>query len=458
MGSSAAAKKRIDLILDAGSFMELGENIVARSTDFNMGSGKEPSDGVLTGYGTVDGRPIYIYSQESKVLGGSLAEMHASKILRVYEMAKKSGFPIVGLIDCSGLRLQEGADALNSFGKIYKAQAQAKGNIPQITGIFGTCGGGMTFVPALSDFTFIQDEAAVFVNPAAARPIEADRVDMILALNNNPAGDSIADGRGNENEICESIRTLLSYLPLSSQEMAPMTPCMDDLNRPGQGLDDAKDDPMAIISEIVDDGSLFELSKNRASDAITCFARFNGRSVGVIANSGNGYISSSACEKMAEFADFCDAFGIAILTLTNAKGFAADNSEENSLPASVAYLLNVFASSDVPKVNVITGDAIGTAYTVMNSKGLGADFVFAWTNARVQVMPEMDAVQILYSDELSKAPDKNLFLSKKAKEYKEKAGTISFVSRGYIEKVIAPSDTRKYVIGALEMLSGKLEY
>ncbi len=456
MGTSASARKRIDLILDAGSFMELGANIVARSTDFNQGEEKAPSDGVVTGYGTVEGRPVYVYSQEAKTLGGSFAEMHASKILRIYEMAQKTGAPIIGLIDCAGLRLQEGADALHSFGKIYKAQSKAKGCIPQIAGIFGPCGGGMTLVPALCDFTFVQDQAAVFINPPAARPIESERVDIVSALNNNPAGDSLSDGRGKESEICESIKTLLSYLPLSAEDIIPSVPCSDDLNRLSFGLENAGKDPLHVINQVADSGSVFLLGEGRAVNALTCFARFNGRTVGVIANRGD-YITASACEKMAEFADFCDAFGIALLTLTNAKGFMPDNCEEGILPKSAAYLLSVLASSSVPKVNVITGDAIGSAYTVMNSKGLGADFVFAWENAKVQVMPEAEAVQILYADQLADAADKKSFLLHRAQEYIQQAGTAGFVSRGYVERVISPADTRKYIIGAFEILSGILE-
>lgn len=458
MGTTASARKRIDLILDAGSFMELGERVVARSTDFTFGEGKIPSDGILTGYGTLDGRPVYIYSQDIKALGGSLAEMHASKILRIYEMAKKSGAPVIGLIDCAGLRLQEGADALNAFGEIYKAQTQAKGIIPQIAGIFNHCGGGMTFVAALSDFVFVQNDASVFVNPAATRSIEVDRADIILALNNNPAGEALSDGRGDENDICENIRTLISYLPLSFQDSSPEVFCEDDLNRPVFQPDYKEQGKLELISQIADGESVFEVGKLRANDAITCFVRFNGKTVGVLANNGDGFLTSAACDKMAEFADFCDAFNIPIVTLTDVKGFASENEEEITMPRSAAYLLSVFASATVPKINVIVAEALGNAYTVMNSKGLSADFVFAWTNAKIQVMPEDEAVRILYGEELSKAADKKSFLAEKSEEYIKQGGVDAFLSRGYIEKVIAPVDTRKYIIGALEILSDKSEY
>ena len=458
MGTTASARRRIDSILDAGSFMELGESVTARNTDFNFNEGKMPSDGIITGYGTLDGRPAYIYSQDINVLGGSLAEMHASKILRIYDMARKSGSPVIGLIDCAGLRLQEGADALHAYGEIYKAQTQAKGVIPQITAIFDHCGGGMTFVAALSDFVFVQNDASVFVNPAATRSVEVDRADMLTALNTNPAGETLSDGRGNESDICGNIRNLISYLPLSFQDLVPEVFCDDDLNRPVLCPDCIEENMFEVIDQIADMGSAFEVSKAKAPDALTCFARLNGRTVGIIANKGKGYLTSAACSKMAEFADFCDAFNIPIVTLTNAKGFATDNTEEEKIPQSAAYLLHVFASATVPKINVIVGEALGNAYTVMNSKGLGADFVFAWDSARVQVMPEDSAVRILYADELSTASDKSAFLLEKSEEYRRKGGMSAFLSRGYIEKVIAPVDTRKYIIGALEILSDKREY
>lgn len=455
MGTTASAKKRIHLILDAGSFMELGENVLARSTDFNFGEGKIPSDGIMTGYGTVDGRPLYIYSQDITVLGGSLAEMHASKILRIYEMAEKSGTPVIGLIDCMGLRLQEGADALHAFGKIYRAQTRAKGMIPQVTGIFGDCGGGMTFVSALSDFIFVQKDAKVFVNPAATRSMGMDKVDMVSALNNNPAAENLSDGRGSEDDVCRSIKTLIRYLPLSYQDRASNVLCEDDLNREIHVPDQSEIDVSALISQIADFGFVFEVGKMRAKDATTCFTRLNGKTVGILANNSDGYLTSAACDKMAEFADFCDAFNIPILTLTNVKGFAAEPKEEETMPRAAAYLLSVFASATVPKINVIVGSAFGNAYTVMNSKGLGADFVFAWENAKIQVMPEEDAVRILYAEALSEAVDKKTFLIEKAEEYKVKGGAQAFVSRGYVDKTIVPADTRKYVIGALEILSDK---
>jgi len=295
----------------------------------------------------------------------------------------------------------------------------------------------------------------VYVNPAATRTVEVDRVDIGLALNDNPAGEALSDGRGDEKDICESIRTLVSYLPLSCEDLAPEVFCEDDLNRSMVQLENTEYDLLKLIDQIADERSVFEVSKDSSSDPVTCFNRMNGKTVGVIANNAEGYLTSFACDKMAGFADFCDAFNLPIVTLTNAKGFATDNKEEAMLPKAAAYLLSVFASATVPKINVIVGEALGNAYTIMNSKGLGADFVFAWENAKVQVMPEEEAAQILYPEEIAKATDKKAFLNQKAEEYRSQAGSAAFLSRGYIEKVIAPADTRKYIVGALEILSDK---
>jgi acetyl-CoA carboxylase carboxyltransferase component len=458
MGTSASAKGRIESILDVGSFMEMGENILARNTDFTQGGQREYSDGVITGYGTVDGRPIYIYSQDPQVLGGSLSEMHAEKILRLYEMALRTGAPMIGLLDSVGLRIREGADALNAYGKLYRAQTKAKGRIPQIAGVFSNCGGGSVFMSALCDFVFTEKQASLFVNPPAARSTDARRCDIIAELTDQPAGRRLSDGSGNEDEILKKIRQLIAYLPLTNEDLVPEEAPNDDLNRPAPALQGEAADPSFVVAEIADQGSVMELSRESCSEVMICFARFNGKTVGVVGNAGERYLTAEACETMADFVDFCSAFGIPVLTLTDTKGFSTDSCQEVQMPMAAAYLLSVWASAEVPRVNVITGRAFGNAYTVMNSKGLGADFVFAWNTAQIQVMPAEDAVRILYDKELSQAEDKQSFLAEKTADYEDKAGMSAFVSRGYVDKIIAPADTRKYVIGALEMLSDKRDY
>ncbi len=455
MGTSKTARERIDSVLDAGSFMEMGERILARNTDFNVGGNRVYSDGVITGYGTVDGRPVYIYSQDPHVLGGSLAEMHAGKILRLYDMALKCGAPVIALMDSAGLRISEGVDALDVYGKLYTAQTKAKGRIPQVAGIFGRCGGGGALAAALCDFVFLEGQANLFVNPPAVRTTDASRCDMASVLSDYPAARRMLGGSGTEEEVCHQIRSLITYLPLSSEDPVPQAEGSDDLNRPAGELQSGITDPLLVISAAADPASVLELVRNDCSDAVFCFARFNGKTVGVTGNAGERYLTAEACDAMADFVDFCSAFGIPVLSLTDCPGFSADGCQEIKLPAAAAYLVSVWASAEIPKINLITGKAFGSAYTVMNSKGLGADFVFAWNTAQIQVMPGEDAVRILYAQELSEAEDKRSFLAERTTAYEENSGIQAFLARGCVDKVIAPADTRKYVIGALEMLSDK---
>ena len=455
MGTSKTARERIDSVLDAGSFMEMGERILARNTDFNEGGNKVYSDGVITGYGTVDGRPVYIYSQDPHVLGGSMAEMHAGKILRLYDMALKCGAPIIALMDSAGLRLNEGVDALDSYGKLYMAQTKAKGRIPQVAGIFGSCGGGGALSAALCDFVFMEDQSNLFISPPATRTTDASRCDMAAVLSDYPAARRLIGGGGTEEDVCLQIRGLITYLPLSSEDPVPQAEEAVDLNRPAGALQGGSTDPRLVISAIADPDSVLELFRNDCGDAVFCFARFNGKTVGETGNAGDRYLTAEACDAMADFVDFCSAFGIPVLSLTDCPGFSADGCQEIKLPAAAAYLVSVWASAEIPRINLITGKAFGSAYAVMNSKGLGADFVFAWDTAQIQVMPGEDAVRILYAQELSQTEDKLSFLAEKTAGYEKRSGTPAFLARGCVDKVIAPADTRKYVIGALEMLSDK---
>lgn len=454
MARSEAAVRRIEGILDAGSFMEMGGQVLACDTTVDSRDAQR-SDGVITGYGTVDGRPVYVYSQDPGVLGGSIAEMHIEKILRLYEMALRSGTPVIALLDSAGLRISEGAGALDAYGRLYRTMAQAKGIIPQIAGAFGPCGGGCAFIAAMCDFLYTADDAAVFVNPKDARREENGPCLTKAKSSAYPAGEQLRHGSGTEEQVCDAIRRLIGYVPLTSDDPAPDTDSTDDPNRSCTSLAAGNQDIQAIIEEIADFGSALPIQSPAGGDVSICFARFNGRVTGVLGQSSGGRLSAEVCESMADFVDFCSLFGLPVLTLTDTEGFSTESCQEAKLPQAVAYLLSAFAQSDVPKVNVITGQATGSAYCAMNSRGLGADFVFAWDGARVQVMPAQDAVRILNSDELARAEDKSVFLAEKAAEYERKAGTEAFLARGYIDKIIAPVDTRKYVIGALEMLSDK---
>ena len=448
MTNNTSAYRRLGLILDAGSFMELGESITARSTDFSCGA-KAPSDGVVTGFGTINGRPVYVYSQDAAVMGGSIGEMHAKKILRAYKMAMKTSTPILALIDCSGLRLEEGADALHAYGKIYRAQSDARGVVPQIAAVFGNCGGGMAVAAGMADFVLTEEgKARIFVNAPAARQYDGARNVIDKFLKEDPAGE-VADENASEESLCAYIRELYGYLPLSCDDYAPEEDCGDDLNRLVSCTDAS--DPEDILMQIADEGTYLEVGAAKKAAALTGFMRLDGKVVGFAANKDEK-LDTAACEKMADFVDFCTAFDIPLLTLTNASGFSQAKGEEETLPKAAAYLAGAFAYAEMPKVNLITGKAMGAAFSVMNNKALGTEFVFAWNTAQVQVMPEDQAVKILYEADLEKAEDTMALMEEKKADYLSKAGLPGFLARGYVDKAIDPAESRKTVLAAFEML------
>ena len=453
-----SASERINALLDDSSFVELGAYVTARSTDFNMDQKDTPKDGVITGYGLIDGRLVYVYSQDVSVLGGAIGEMHAKKIAKLYDMAVKMGAPIIGLIDSAGLRLQEASDALNAFGRLYMKQTMASGVIPQITAVLGTCGGGTAIIPSLTDFTFMTKEnAKLFVNsPNALAGNYTEKLDTASAeylFNNTTLVDNVYE---NEAELFENLRSFLSYLPSNNQEEAYAEP-EDDANRTIPGIEGFKDDSRAVIQNIADDEKFFEIKRGIAPEIVTGFIRMNGATVGVLGNQikdGSDKLSASGARMASKFVNFCDAFNIPVLTLTNIKGFKATIEEEKSMANAAASLTAAFANASVPLVNVITGDAFGSAYTVMNSKALGADMVYAWPAARIGMMdPEM-AVKIMYEEEVKDSAS----LKEKVKEYTDlQASALSAARRGYIDDIIEPDATRKRVIAAFEMLASKFE-
>ena len=449
MATENAAGNRIEQLLDAGSFVEIGGAVTARTTDFNMQEKKTPADGVITGYGVIDGNLVYVYSQDASVLKGSIGEMHARKIANIYDMAMKMGAPVIGLVDCAGLRLQEATDALEAFGTLYLKQSLASGVIPQITAIFGTCGGGLSLVPALTDFTFMEEKnAKLFVNSPNAIPGNTvDKCDTSSAkFQSEKTG--LVDGVGTEEEILSEIRTLVSILPCNNEEDASYT-----------------EDTAIALAEIADDHVFFETQKNHAKDMVTGFIRLNGMTVGAVANRSkvydenaevveefDGALSARGARKAARFVEFCDAFNIPVLTLTNVSGFAATMCAERSLAKAAAKLTYAFANATVPKVNVVIGKAFGSAYVTMNSKSLGADMVYAWPTAEIGMMEADLAAKIMYADADAET------INEKAKEYAElQSSPVSAARRGYVDTIIQPADTRKYVIGAFEMLFTKRE-
>lgn len=460
------ASTRISSLLDENSFVEIGGCITARSTDFNLKQTETPSDGVITGYGVIDGSLVYVYSQDASVLGGTIGEMHAKKIARIYDMALKMGAPVIGLIDCAGIRLQEATDALNALGEIYAKQVLASGIIPQITAVFGTCGGGLALVPALTDFTFMESKKAkLFVNsPNALDGNEISKCDTSSAkFQSESAG--IVDFTGTEEEILAGIRELVTMLPANNEDDMSYEECTDDLNRVCADLANAAGDTAILLSNIADDQVFVETKADYAKEMVTGFLRLNGTTVGAVANRTEVYgedgeksaefapvLTAKGAKKAAKFVRFCDAFNIPVLTLTNTTGFKADMHSERTIAQAVAELTHTFADATVPKVNVIIGKAYGSAYVAMNSKAIGADLTYAWDDAEIGMMDAKLAAKIMYADADAAT------INEKAAEYAKLQSSVqSAARRGYVDTIIKAEDTRKYVIGAFEMLFTKRE-
>ena len=446
------AGRRIAELLDGNSFVEIGGQVTARSTDFNLQEMNTPSDGVITGYGVIDGNLVYVYSQDVSVLNGTLGEMHAKKIVRLYEMAGKMGAPVIGLIDCAGIRLQEGVDALNAFGEIYLQQTLASGVVPQITAVFGSCGGGLSVVPGLSDFTFMEEkDAKLFVNaPNTVAGNRKEKCDSASAKFQAEEAGTV-DMVGSESDILAQIRRLVTWLPANNEDDASYDECMDDLNRSCAELQGVQYSAPFILSTISDGKEFFETKADYARDMVTGFIRLNGVTVGAVAN-GEQEMSARGAQKAADFVNFCDAFNIPVLTVTNVKGYKASLCSERNLAKAAARLTYAFANATVPKVNVIAGEAFGSAYVTMNSKGLGADLVFAWKDAKIGMMDAGMAAKVMYADADAQTQ------SEKAKEYAALQDSVEAAARrGYVDAVIDAADTRKQVIGAFEMLFTKRE-
>ena len=465
MSTTSQASQRINALLDENSFVEIGGLVTARATDFNLKQTETPSDGVVTGYGVIDGNLVYVYSQDASVLNGSVGEMHAKKIVNIYELAMKMGAPVIGLIDSAGLRLQEATDALNGFGEIYRCQAMASGVIPQITAVFGSCGGGLALIPAMTDFAFMEEKnAKLFVNsPNALEGNEISRCDTsAAAFQSEETGlvDMVAD----EPAILGQIRQLVSILPANNSDLA-WTDCTDDLNRACAQIANCVGDTAIALSQIADDGLFVEVKQDYAKDMAAGFIRLNGATVGAVANrteicDENGevvekfdaVISPRGAEKAAEFVNFCDAFDIPVLTLTNVTGFAATTCSEKRMAKAAGRLTYAFANATVPKGNVIIGKAYGSAYVAMNSKAVGADITVAWPDAQFGMMDAKLAAKIICDGQGADAIDAC------AKEYEALQNNVtSAAKRGYVDQIVEPADTRKYVIGAFEMLSNKTE-
>lgn len=447
--SKGKAVERIYALLDERSFVEIGQAVTARSTDFQLDKVETPSDGVVTGYGLINGCPVYVYSQDVQVLGGSIGEMHSRKIVNLYDLAIKTGVPVIGMIDCAGIRLQESTDALHAFGMIYKKQAEASGVILQISAIFGNCGGGLSVFTTLTDFTLMEEKGQLFVN--APNAIEGNRKEVLNSASevfqSKEAG--TVDFVGNETEVFEEIRKLTQIFPSNYKDQSKVIDCVDDLNRLCENI--SAGNGKEILIQIADQNEFVELKKDYGNDMAIGFIRLNGETIGCIANKEER-ISAQGAKKAASFVKLCDAFGIGILTVTDTVGFVAEIEQEKELSQAIGAMTGAFVQATVPKVNVISKKAFGSAYVSMNSKSIGADFVYAWSDAKIGMMEADMAVKIMN-------PGANAdVLKEKAKEYEElQSDVYTAARRGYVDTVIDPAETRKYVIGAFEMLYTKRE-
>lgn len=462
-----SARERILTLLDEYSFVEIGAFVKPRTTDYNMQEVEAPADGVVTGYGLIEGRLVYVYSQDVTVLGGALGEMHGRKITNIYDLALKVGAPIIGLLDSAGVRLQESVDALEAFGQIFVKQSLASGVIPQISAVMGTCGGSASVLPSLSDFTFMTSEnSALFLNSANTLDETLDITDIISDSNFHASKAGVIDCVcDNESVLLQKIRTLIELLPANNQEEAPSTIVSDedDFNRLipefNQIVEEGLDGRNAI-NLLVDHHSFFELKEHYGPDVVIGLCKLGGMSVGIIANQAynqEARLSLEGCQKIKEFVNCLDAFSIPVITLVDVIGFEA--TLEGEVAGQSKYtgkMISAFANATIPKISVLTNRGIGLAYVALNSKHIGADIVYAWPSAKVSIMEAEPAVRIIYSEEIEQSEVAKTFINEKTALYTEAhMSPYHAASRGYIDDIIEPIATRKRLIAALEMLFTK---
>lgn len=466
------ARERIELLLDAGSFVELDAFVKHRCNEFDMPKTEAPGEGVVTGYGTVDGRLVYVYSQDFTVIGGSLGEMHAAKICKVQDMAMKMGAPIIGMNDSGGARIQEGLDALSGFGNIFFRNTKASGVIPQISIIMGPCAGGAVYSPAITDFVFMVEKTSqMFITgPQVIEAVTGEKVSAndLGGAAAHAAKSGVAHfAADNDADCLEKVKRLISFLPSNNLSECPTYDCADDLNRLSDKLasivpDDANKayDIKEVICEVVDSNDFFEVHEKFATNMVVGFARMNGSTVGIVANQPKimaGALDVNSSDKAARFVRFCDAFNIPIVTFTDVPGYLPGVAQEHSgIIRHGAKLLYAFSEATVPLINVIVRKAYGGAYIAMNSKHLGADMVFAWPTAEIAVMGPDGAANIIFRKDIAAAEDAVATRKAKIQEYRDKfANPYEAAKRGYVDDVIEPDSTRPRIISALEMLASK---
>ncbi len=462
------ARERIDLLMDEGSFEEFDMYVEHRCTEFGMQDNKVPGDGVVTGWGTVNGRVVYVFAKDFTVFGGSLSETHARKITKIQDMALKNRAPVIGLFDAGGARIQEGVDALGGYGEVFQRNVLASGVIPQISLIMGPCAGGDVYSPAMTDFIFmVKDTSYMFVTgPDVVKTVTNETVtaEELGGAKVHTSKSSIADcAYENDVEALLQMRRLMDFLPSNNLDGVPELPTKDDASRIEYSLDtlvpenpNKPYDMKELITKVVDEGDFLEIQEAFAANIVTGFARIEGRTVGIVANQPMvlaGVLDSDASRKGARFVRFCDCFEIPIVTFVDVPGFLPGTAQEyGGLIKHGAKLLFAFAEATVPKVTVITRKAYGGAYDVMSSKHIRGDVNYAWPTAEIAVMGAKGAAEILYRSELDD-PDK---IQKRIDEYQARfANPFVAAERGYIDEVILPRRTRSRVARALNMLRNK---
>lgn len=468
------ARERIQMLMDPNSFVEIDTFVETRSIEFDMQQKKVPGDGVVTGYGTVNGRLVYVSSQDFTVIGGSLGEMHARKITKVMDMAMKMGAPFISINDSGGARIEEGIDALSGFGEIFYRNTIASGVIPQISVIMGPCAGGAVYSPAITDFVFMVEKTSqMFITgPQVIKAVTGEDVtfEQLGGADTHNSVSGVAHFKSASEEACmQDIKRLLSFLPDNNLSDSELVDSADDVNRLASELNGfIPDEPnkpydmKQIITTVVDNADFLEVSEGFAQNIITGFARVNGRSIGIIANQPQinaGVLDVNSSDKAARFVRVCDSFNVPIVTFTDVPGYLPGvEQEHNGIIRHGAKLLYAFSEATVPKINIIVRKAYGGAYIAMNSKHLGADMVFAWPTAEIAVMGPDGAANIIFRKDISESQDPIQFRAEKIQEYRDKfSNPYVAASRGYVDDVIEPAKTRVRLASALEMLTSKRE-
>ena len=468
------ARERILHLLDEGTFCEIDAFIEHRCSDFGMEKNKVAGEGVVTGYGKINGRQVCVYAQDFTVIGGSLGQMHAAKICKVQDMAIKLGCPCIGINDSGGARIQEGIDSLRGYGDIFYRNVQASGVIPQICVIMGPCAGGAVYSPALMDFILMTDKTAnMFITgPQVVKAVTGEQVSaeelggaFVHSKTSGVASLMFPD----EISTLEGVKKLLSYIPQNNLEDVPLENTNDDPNRNDEELSnilpDSPNKPYdikEIIKRVVDNGEFFELQPLFATNIVICFARLDGKSVGIIANQPNsmaGVLDINAADKAARFIRFCDSFNIPLVTLVDTAGYLPGvGQEHNGVIRHGAKLLYAYSEATAPKITLIIRKSYGGAYIAMCSKHLGADMVYAWPSAEIAVMGPDGAANIIFKKEIDKAEDPKKMRAEKIEEYKKEfANPYRAAVRGYVDDVIEPEYTRSYLINTLHLLVSKRE-